>query len=1494
MKKKLIQILMLLVTTVSVGSLVSCKDTNEDLYNELRTQAIADNASLTDALKIQEGRLNDMIEKYQNLLLQLQGINSCPCDLSVVPQAVQDAIDDAANDVSATLTASFLGQINEINDLIETLATLENIEDMATTTQVNGAIENLRLLIEGIQNGLNTLESQNLQTQISANLVAQNALEKELNDLKKALNELKAADGYDIIQRLTKVEEALIGAESRFSTIEENLTTAQATANNAYNLATTANVNATQALALAQAVETIANTANNNAATALQAANDAWEIAGNALSAANTANSIATQALTLAQANEAQIKSLQSQTNNLKNLIDDNKTELLNKIGANTSDIAANARDIANNAANIEKNYEAIDQLRQDLKEFNTTLSAVSVKADEAYKKAEEAAAAAAFNRELIATLQESVAANESAINCMKSAIQELNDAVSNLNGLEAKVGINAEAIECLKNSVGNLSASVDDLSVKYGELNDKLNALEGQIGELRRTCEQNLASAKAYVDTEIKAAQLAIMAQLMQELEKYYNKETIDAKLANCATTEDLYKAISDLTSNMTASDQAIGKELFDLAQRVTANETDIEWIKKMLECYCEKFKDFVPRAELDAWFQRIINLENNSGSVDIETLKEQLTSELTTIINNEIVEKLQSEAVTNTITERIEAILGGDDFGFVTTDDLADLIQELIEEGKITGITSCDCQDELADAVDTLKEWVKTQIETVITGLALEATYVKYDDYQLEVDSLWNTINGNNVEISELSTTITTIASNTTALTERIDSLKEDVNKAEVRLTVVETGVQNLRQDVTAIQNYLAQQITGITIQGTHNPMFGTFSIPVNIQSNVLIAFYGIPDNPVEFPTMESDSYVRKDECLTEEDWEMLEASNLEVFTAKANKPLINDDGNGKANAGKIYVTVNPTSVNASGLNLDIVNTQDEESLIKLTSLKKSYETLEFGYSRANNGFYEANAYISKGDLDDVERPFSKQSFIDLGKDAKEQFSEIVSGKMSAGHTGLDELAISVYQVIRGLRLDQSGIKCPFLAPDGKEQAVYSQYNLAATAVKPLGINFGSTFNYQTIPGYERAERLLDRISRTLKSRFATALHTVTGSVSDIVDGLDIQSIRLVDLKDETVARFEITIGDDVTIDGLTYHMQLPADAPVSVMFAQGVTYNGQPVSIPEELTIDTNNPTVQLPTIVVYDDIVPAATGTVESISMKMVIPVTNDAITKYVWYDLNDETITLQRSVEAGDVLTIDNKSVARFDASAITVGYSLTPMLTAFRLSEMVDLSSGTTPTLHLSFTYDLREEMAEVWSNSQDAVKNVRELIEDLLANINSKLELINSYETKFNNTVDNFLGEDSKLHNFLDRVNTVIVNAVNGICWQLGPFIVAEDVNGFKVLSTSKGMPTTMENSKLRLYATSKNMEIVVPFARKHVAVTNVYKGNTSAQEGDEDCLNKLIAANTGDLNKVIEGTQRVLDVTGMERGYVYEIAYSVLDFKGNISTRKTYLRVK
>ena len=65
MKKKLIQILMLMVATVSVGSFVSCKDTNEDLYNELRHQNL-ETLTLAEALDARVAALEDLMGKLES------------------------------------------------------------------------------------------------------------------------------------------------------------------------------------------------------------------------------------------------------------------------------------------------------------------------------------------------------------------------------------------------------------------------------------------------------------------------------------------------------------------------------------------------------------------------------------------------------------------------------------------------------------------------------------------------------------------------------------------------------------------------------------------------------------------------------------------------------------------------------------------------------------------------------------------------------------------------------------------------------------------------------------------------------------------------------------------------------------------------------------------------------------------------------------------------------------------------------------------------------------------------------------------------------------------------------------------------------------------------------------------------------------------------------------------------------------------------------------
>lgn len=879
---------------------------------------------------------------------------------------------------------------------------------------------------------------------------------------------------------------------------------------------------------------------------------------------------------------------------------------------------------------------------------------------------------------------------------------------------------------------------------------------------------------------------------------------------------------------------------------------------------------------------------------TVDITVLKEEIMQDL-------IDELTDPDGLLGTLTDQIITnIFEGDTYNYLQKDELEDLVDQIIKE-----------------QIDP-EEFNKALLDLAALELrvaALENDRVKIADYETDKTALWKAINDNfntlDSKIGDLQDAVDLINGKLPTMEKDIKDLKDDVKDAQDRLTEIEGKVKDLRTDITDIQNYLAQQVTGITIQGTHNPMFGSFSIPANIQSNFLIAYYGRPATKVEFPTTDDVMYVRKEEVLTDDDWAMINGDDI-VFTQKAGKVLMNEyeikDNAGTtvraASAGKVYVTVNPTSVNAKGLQLDIVNTQDEASLIKLSPLKPSYATLEFGFSRANNGFYEADAYVNIADLDNVERPFDEQAIKDLAKVAKNELKDIISGSMAAGNTGLDVLAVKVYDVVRSLRIDQSGLKCPFKAPNGSDQAIYSQYNLAATAVKPVTLGFGLDFDYKTAPGYERVEKMLATIYDKLNGVVVSFNNNkeINNLFRDL-DGLNIKHVTLNELSESYLAKFVIEIETSFTIDDVRYDLVLPVDVWVPVKYAEDLNAGG---ATGTALIIDAAN-AVDLSYFDenIASNVKDALFDKIKTQVTKPTVVIKNDDsgnLTSALVVPVNDQSGKVQGFTQfplETPVALVSGE--IQFDGTGIALVSGSSLVTTGYTQNVNIDQLNYSFVFKGKTFEYykkvDLSDAIKDLWYNQVgEAIGDVNDILDQLNKLIADALQLrnlINRYEDKYTNAVENYFGTEGKLHGYLDKINNVIVNFVNGINWQLGPFIVAEDSKGFKVMSTVKGA-TVMSKNNLRIYPTSKNLEILVPFARKHVAVTNVFKGSASAQGGDADCLAKLKAANTGDLNKVIDGTQRMIEVTGVESGYTYEFAYSVLDFNGNISTRKTYIKIK
>ena len=321
-----------------------------------------------------------------------------------------------------------------------------------------------------------------------------------------------------------------------------------------------------------------------------------------------------------------------------------------------------------------------------------------------------------------------------------------------------------------------------------------------------------------------------------------------------------------------------------------------------------------------------------------------------------------------------------------------------------------------------------------------------------------------------------------------EDLKDLKAFRERIDETVADLEAQTANLFSSLGLVSNSLNKYVSSVLIQGTDNPVFGSFAFPANISSNVLAAYYGDVKD-LKFPTNEPYNYVDAQNALTAKDLEMMgaAASNQYFYNGRVVSGM---KENGKAeagNAGTLYLTVNPNTVNAEGTTAVLVNSQDVPSGVLLSPLKRSDKVLNFGYTRAaNNGFYEAAATVAPDAVDGVS---PRISYDDL-KGLKDEIKDAVNAIRNKGNVDITGLIYSVYSISSNI-LDAQAAKFSwlddslYLAEDGKsylvkqiERSTYTQYALAATAVHPLSFAFAKDVHYDEFPGINKVEDIIGDI--------------------------------------------------------------------------------------------------------------------------------------------------------------------------------------------------------------------------------------------------------------------------------------------------------------------------------------------------------------------------------------------------------------------------------
>ena len=977
--------------------------------------------------------------------------------------------------------------------------------------------------------------------------------------------------------------------------------------------------------------------------------------------------------------------------------------------------------------------------------------------------------------------------------------------------------------------------------------INNSLDALDVRIGDNKAEIDKIKETLKKIDENAQKIDDLNNALQgIKEDLKNYATNDALSlvSQKANDAWEEAVKaKATADADSiRIDALEQDLKNNYVNITEFQEALEALEETINNKIQDLSDELK-----GELDKTNETVDSLKTN-----YETLSEEV---------NDLKDDLKT--CQETCKQNLELAKAYTDL------EIAKLKGELMKE--ITENTdSINALRERHDADVRRLEEMLQELSNKIDNIDLTEIYQCLDDLKEADKILDGRITANEKTIGELKDEVEALKTNVTDLQNRIQ-------KAEETLDELTTKIERLTGDVKAIQEYLSKQVTSIIIQGTHNPLFGSLSIPgTDIMSTSLVAFYGLPVSDVEFPTSDDANYVRKSEALTDKDMEML--GGLEVFEAPANLPLLNEGGN----AGKVYVTINPSSADLTGLKLSLVNTLDEESPIKLSPIKKCEEKLQSGWTRANNGFYVAEASVTPKTVmtENGGLNINKENFSELFKETKEQFGDLAKD-FDAGKLNLSELATDVYSVIRELKVDKSGLKCTYTTTDAdgteKEHSVYSQYNLAATFLNPLNLKWGKDFNYVTMPGYELADSLLNQFSNTLKDQVDVILNDVINidGMQDFIGHFQIDELTYLGEASELISRFEARVSH-IVLNGIGYQLEVPGAGAFDVKFNKNLTANGAAVSIPAEVAYDEDNVTLYRAAVVIGGDIVNGMTAT-------LVVPargVEDEVVAAYASILLAEESVSVTVSGNQITMTTTDGEyTLANVNGTSINTDDCTDRLI----LRDV----AGNGGSLRLPIAVEISNEL-------RDLIERQGGTINDIVTQLNDMLKNINDYQGTINGWIDN--GVDNFLKKYLDLINKNVVDFVNSINRRFGPFMVASNNNkGFKYLSSSKSYPTVLSADGLAIYPTTKNMELIVPLARKHVAVTNVFKGNESAQNGNADCKARLQAINgTEKLNTVIDGTVRKIDVSNMVSGYTYEIAYSVLDFEGNISTQKYYVTIK
>ena len=441
--------------------------------------------------------------------------------------------------------------------------------------------------------------------------------------------------------------------------------------------------------------------------------------------------------------------------------------------------------------------------------------------------------------------------------------------------------------------------------------------------------------------------------------------------------------------------------------------------------------------------------------------------------------------------------------------TDDLYDLAEQYLDSAKAWA--------------DSVANNVKVELSTRIDSV--EAQYKRADSLiQKNIENAWDSIRANK---------------------QRIDEIADQIDEIEARLDSVEKAINGLTDAEK-------KRITSLYVQGTMNPIFGSFALPVGIRSNIIATYYGKATRSSVFPAKaDGDLSAVIDEGMELSAAEAAVVGSIETISTTSGSYLVSEN---EGNAGRIFLTVNPNEVELdSTYKFTFVTSDGAETKATIGELVPSTEKLKFGLqtkAASETGFYEAPVTIEAADAYGLSPKLAvtKEQLKSIAKD-------IASYSDGINLAGIGSAVFKLAQT----ELDANAIKVEWSDSLGSH-SVTSLYDVAVTAIKPLSYNTldDKTISFRLPTINNISELSIDLSTITFDNIDLEDIDfSIDGTSAHIsFDGIEIDTTGHITVTAQVPNKVDPLTGDVIGYETKTYNV----DGLGDILFDIQKTFNGK----------------------------------------------------------------------------------------------------------------------------------------------------------------------------------------------------------------------------------------------------------------------------------------------------------------------------------------------